>query len=55
MLQKKQFSVASPPPSRPSFEPALQNSFERSGREEVVVIAVLPQFSMGDTNNNLIV
>ena len=30
MLQKK-FSVASPSASRPSFESALQKSFEKSG------------------------
>ena len=54
-VAKKQFSVASPSASRPSFESALQKSFEKSGREEVVVIAVMPQFSNGDTNNKLIV
>ena len=52
---KKQFSVKSPSASRPSLESALQKSVEKSGREEVVVIAVMPQFSKGDTNNNLLV
>ena len=52
---KKQFSVSSPSASRPSFESALQKSFEKSGREEVVAIAVMPQFSKGDTNNDLFV
>ena len=31
MLQKKQFSVESPSASRPSFESALEKSFEKSG------------------------
>ena len=52
---KKQFSVSSPSASRPFFESALQKRFEKSGQEEVVAIAVMPQFSKGDTNNNLIV
>ena len=33
----------------------FRKSLRSRGREEVVVIAVLPQFSKGDTNNNLIV
>ena len=49
---KKQFSVSSPSASRPSFESAPQKSFEKSGQESVVAIAVMPQFT-GDTNNNL--
>ena len=52
---KKQFSVASLSAGRPSLESVLQKSFEKSGREEVVLIAVMPQFSKGDINNNLIV
>ena len=55
VVAKKQFSVSSPSASRPSFESALQKSFEKSGRKEVVAIAVMPQFSTGDINNNLIV
>ena len=54
-VTKKQFSVSSPSASRPSIESALQENLEKSGREEVVAIAVMPQFSKGDTNNNLIV
>ena len=52
-VSKKQFSVSSPSVSCPSFESALQKSFEKSGRGEVVAIAVMPQYSKGDTSNNL--
>ena len=55
MSRKKQFSVSSPSVSRPSFESALQKSFEKSGRGEVVAIAAMPQYSKGDTSNNLTV
>ena len=54
VAKKQQFSVAGPSASRPSFESALKKSFEKSGRE-VVVIAAMLQFSKGDINNNLIV
>ena len=54
-VPKKQFPVKIPSVSRPSFESALQKSIEKLGREEVVVIAVMAQFSKGFTNNNLIV
>ena len=54
VAKKKQFSVESPSASRPSFDAALEKSFEKSGAEEVVVIAVMPQFSKGYPNNNLI-
>ena len=53
-VTKKQFSVCSPSVSRPSFESALQKSFEKSGRGEVFEIAATPQYSKGDINNNLI-
>ena len=53
-VARKQFSGESPSASRPSFQSAPQKSFEKSGREEVVMVAVLPQFSKGDTKNNLI-
>ena len=33
----------------------LRRVLRSRGREEVVVIAVMPQFSKGDTNNNLFV
>ena len=54
-VTKQQFSLASPSASRPSFESAHEKSFENSGREEIVVIALMPQFCRGDTNNKLIV
>ena len=54
-VAKKQFSVESPSASHPSFDSALQKSFEKSGREEAVVITVMPRFSKGDINNNLFV
>ena len=52
---KRQFSVCSPSVSRPSFESALEKSFEKSGRGEVVAIAAMPQYSKGDTSNILTV
>ena len=54
-VSKKQFAVSSPSVSRPSFESALQKSFEKSGKREVVAIAVMPQYSKGATSNNLTV
>ena len=54
-VMKKQFSVSSPSASRPSFESALQKSFEKSGvrrsgrdRRKALVFK-------GDINNNLTV
>ena len=52
-VTKKQFSVCSPSVSRPSFESALEKSFEKSGRGEVVAIAAMLQYSKGDTSNIL--
>ena len=54
-VPKKHISVCSPSVSRPSFESALEKSFEKSGRREVVAIAAMPQYSKGDTNNTLTV
>ena len=46
-VSKKQFPVCSPSVSRPSFESALQKSFDKSGGGEIVAIAVMPQYSRG--------
>ena len=55
-VSKKQFSFCSPSVSRPSFESALERKALRSrGRGEAVAIAVMPQYSKGDTSNILTV
>ena len=54
-VSKEQFFVSSPSVSRPSFESALEKSFEKSGGGEVVAIVVMPQYSKGDTSNILTV
>ena len=55
VVVKKQFSVEIPSASRPSFEAALQKSFEKSGaRRKRRDRRNAPVFQ-GDINNNLIV
>ena len=54
-VAKKKFSVANPSAGRPSFESALQKSFEKSGvRRSGHDRRNAPVFQ-GDINNNLIV
>ena len=54
VVAKKHFSVEGPSASRPSFEAALEKKLRSRVRKEAVVVDVMPQFSKGDINNNLI-
>ena len=54
-FSKKQFPVSGPSVSRPSFESALEKSFEKSGARRSGRDRRNAQYSKGDASNNLTV